>query len=81
MVEQSRSPVGISLHKRQGNAVSLTRGRLLNQRKAWAWTAKINTVNAIAADMVDLDAVRVNFDRSTYAKGAPLLRQCGRLGK
>ncbi len=39
-------------------------------------TGKTNFLtHPIAADMVDLDAVRVNFDGITYAKGASALRQ------
>ena len=45
----------------------------LNQRKAWAYRQdQLPSTHPIAADMVDLDAVRVNFDGITYAR-APLL--------
>ena len=48
----------------------------LNQRKAWAYRQdQLPSTHPIAADMVDLDAVRVNFDGITYAKGASALRQ------
>ncbi|MGB5016524.1 MAG: aminopeptidase N, partial [Candidatus Nanopelagicales bacterium] len=48
----------------------------LNQRKAWAYRQdQLPSTHPIAADMVDLDAVRVNFDGITYAKGAAALRQ------
>ncbi len=47
-----------------------------NQRKAWAYRQdQLSSTHPIAADMVDLDAVRVNFDGITYAKGASALRQ------
>ncbi|MDP1877533.1 MAG: ERAP1-like C-terminal domain-containing protein, partial [Actinomycetota bacterium] len=36
---------------------------------------QLPSTHPIAADMVDLDAVRVNFDGITYAKGASALRQ------
>ncbi len=48
----------------------------LNLRKAWAYRQdQLPTTHPIAADMVDLDAVAVNFDGITYAKGAAALRQ------
>jgi aminopeptidase N len=47
-----------------------------NLRKAWAYRQdQLPSTHPIAADMVDLDAVRVNFDGITYAKGASALRQ------
>ena len=47
-----------------------------NQRKNWAYRQdQLPSTHPIAADMVDLDAVRVNFDGITYAKGASALRQ------
>ena len=47
-----------------------------SQRKAWAYRQdQLPSTHPIAADMVDLDAVRVNFDGITYAKGASALRQ------
>ena len=47
-----------------------------NQRKAWAYRQdQLPSTHPIAADMVDLDAVLVNFDGITYAKGASALRQ------
>ncbi|MFM1964773.1 MAG: Aminopeptidase, partial [Actinomycetota bacterium] len=46
-----------------------------NLRKAWAYRQdQLPSTHPIAADMVDLDAVRVNFDGITYAKGASALR-------
>ena len=48
----------------------------LNQRKAWAYRQdQLPSTHPIAADMVDLEAVEVNFDGITYAKGAAALRQ------
>ncbi len=47
-----------------------------NQRKAWAYRQdQLPSTHPIAADMVDLEAVQVNFDGITYAKGASALRQ------
>ncbi len=47
-----------------------------NLRKAWAYRQdQLPSTHPIAADMVDLDAVKVNFDGITYAKGASALRQ------
>lgn len=47
-----------------------------NLRKAWAYRQdQLPSTHPIAADMVDLDAVLVNFDGITYAKGAAALRQ------
>ena len=46
------------------------------QRKAWAYRQdQLPSTHPIAADMTDLDAVRVNFDGITYAKGASALKQ------
>jgi aminopeptidase N len=48
----------------------------LSQRKNWAYRQdQLPSTHPIAADMVDLDAVEVNFDGITYAKGASALRQ------
>jgi aminopeptidase N len=45
-------------------------------RKAWAYRQdQLPSTHPIAADMSDLDAVRVNFDGITYAKGASALKQ------
>jgi aminopeptidase N len=47
-----------------------------NQRKAWAYRQdQLPSTHPIAADMVDLESVYVNFDGITYAKGASALRQ------
>jgi len=45
-------------------------------RKSWAFNQdQLPTTHPVAADMVDLDAVRLNFDGITYAKGASVLKQ------
>ncbi|HET6989106.1 MAG TPA: aminopeptidase N, partial [Kribbella sp.] len=47
-----------------------------NARKNWAYRQdQLPSTHPIAADMVDLHAVEVNFDGITYAKGASVLRQ------
>jgi aminopeptidase N len=47
-----------------------------NARKNWAYRQdQLPSTHPIAADMVDLHAVEVNFDGITYAKGASTLRQ------
>src|SRR5699024_1731210 len=44
--------------------------------KTWAYRQdQLSTTHPVIADMVDLDAVAVNFDGITYAKGASVLRQ------
>jgi aminopeptidase N len=44
--------------------------------KAWAYRQdQLSSTHPVAADMVDLDAVEVNFDGITYAKGASVLKQ------
>ena len=56
--------------------VSTMRDTFANQRKGWAYRQdQLPTTHPIAADMVDLEAVYVNFDGITYAKGASALRQ------
>ena len=48
----------------------------LSQRKNWAYRQdQLPSTHPIAADMVDLETVEVNFDGITYAKGASALRQ------
>ncbi|MFN8170111.1 MAG: aminopeptidase N [Candidatus Nanopelagicales bacterium] len=48
----------------------------LSQRKNWAYRQdQLPSTHPIAADMVDLEAVEVNFDGITYAKGASAIRQ------
>jgi aminopeptidase N len=47
-----------------------------NIEKAWAYRQdQLPSTHPIAADMVDLQAVEVNFDGITYAKGASVLKQ------
>ncbi len=47
-----------------------------NVEKAWAYSQdQLPSTHPIAADIVDLDAVEVNFDGITYAKGASVLKQ------
>ncbi len=47
-----------------------------NIRKAWAYRQdQLPSTHPIATDMSDLEAVRLNFDGITYAKGASALRQ------
>lgn len=47
-----------------------------NSRKTWAYRQdQLPSTHPIAADMVDLEAVELNFDGITYAKGASSLRQ------
>jgi aminopeptidase N len=47
-----------------------------NVEKSWAYVQdQLPSTHPIAADIVDLDAVEVNFDGITYAKGASVLKQ------
>src|SRR5690625_725924 len=47
-----------------------------NVEKAWALHQdQLPSVHPVAADMVDIQAVEVNFDGITYAKGASVLKQ------
>ncbi|GII91679.1 aminopeptidase N [Sinosporangium siamense] len=47
-----------------------------NSEKAWAYRQdQLPSTHPIAADMVDMEAVAVNFDGITYAKGASVLKQ------
>jgi aminopeptidase N len=48
----------------------------LVDRKLWAYREdQLSGTHPISTDMVDLDAVEVNFDGISYAKGASTLRQ------
>ncbi len=48
----------------------------LNLRKTWAYRQdQLPSTHPIATDMTDLEAVKLNFDGITYAKGASALRQ------
>jgi len=47
-----------------------------NSRKTWAYRQdQLPSTHPIAADMPDLEAVELNFDGITYAKGASVIRQ------
>src|SRR5206468_10073079 len=47
-----------------------------NIEKSWAYRQdQLPSTHPIAADIVDLQAVEVNFDGITYAKGASVLKQ------
>ena len=47
-----------------------------NVEKAWAYRQdQLPTTHPIAADIPDIEAVSVNFDGITYAKGASVLKQ------
>ena len=47
-----------------------------NVEKAWAYRQdQLPTTHPIAADIPDIEAVTVNFDGITYAKGASVLKQ------
>ena len=47
-----------------------------NSRKTWAYRQdQLPSTHPVAADMVDLEAVELNFDGITYAKGASAVRQ------
>ncbi len=48
----------------------------LNLRKTWAYRQdQLPSTHPIATEMQDLEAVKLNFDGITYAKGAAALRQ------
>ncbi|HVE64254.1 MAG TPA: aminopeptidase N [Mycobacteriales bacterium] len=47
-----------------------------NKEKTWAYRQdQLSSTHPVAADMVDIHTVEVNFDGITYAKGASVLRQ------
>lgn len=47
-----------------------------NAEKTWAYRQdQLPSTHPVAADMVDIEAVKVNFDGITYAKGASVLKQ------
>ena len=53
-----------------------------NARKNWALRQdQLPSTHPIAADNYDLQAVEVNFDGITYAKGASVAQAAGRLGR
>ena len=62
----------------QTSATEYTSGwtTFANVEKSWAYNQdQLPSTHPIAADIVDLDAVEVNFDGITYAKGASVLKQ------
>ncbi|MGB4778032.1 aminopeptidase N [Microbacterium sp.] len=47
-----------------------------SRRKAWAYIQdQLPTTHPIVADILDLEAAKLNFDGITYAKGAAVLKQ------
>ena len=47
-----------------------------NVEKSWAcWQDQLPSTHPIVADIPDIEAVKVNFDGITYAKGASVLKQ------
>jgi aminopeptidase N len=62
----------------QADATRFTRAwtTFTQASKAWAYRQdQLPSTHPIAADIVDIDAVEVNFDGITYAKGAAVLKQ------
>jgi aminopeptidase N len=62
----------------QVEATKYTRGwtTFANTEKTWAYRQdQLPSTHPIAADIADIDAVKVNFDGITYAKGASVLKQ------
>ena len=62
----------------QVEATRYTRGwtTFANTEKTWAYRQdQLPSTHPIAADIPDIDAVKVNFDGITYAKGASVLKQ------
>jgi aminopeptidase N len=62
----------------QVEATRYTRGwtTFANSEKTWAYRQdQLPSTHPIAADIADIDAVKVNFDGITYAKGASVLKQ------
>ena len=63
---------------RQVEATRYTRGwtTFANTEKTWAYRQdQLPSTHPIAADIPDIEAVKVNFDGITYAKGASVLKQ------
>ncbi|MDN5759792.1 MAG: aminopeptidase N, partial [Tomitella sp.] len=47
-----------------------------DRRKAWAYQQdQLPTTHPVVADIIDLEAAKLNFDGITYAKGAAVLKQ------
>jgi aminopeptidase N len=68
----------VGLHHAQVQATKYGRGldRLRQRREGWAYRQdQLPSTHPIAADIPDLEAVEVNFDGITYAKGASVLKQ------
>ena len=62
----------------QVEATKYTRGwtTFANTEKTWAYRQdQLPSTHPIAADITDIEAVKVNFDGITYAKGASVLKQ------
>ena len=62
----------------QVEATRYTRGwtTFANTEKTWAYRQdQLPSTHPISADIVDIEAVKVNFDGITYAKGASVLKQ------
>jgi aminopeptidase N len=62
----------------QVEATRYTRGwtTFASTEKTWAYRQdQLPSTHPIAADIVDIEAVKVNFDGITYAKGASVLKQ------
>jgi len=62
----------------QVKATRYTRGwtTFATTEKTWAYRQdQLPSTHPIAADIADIDAVKVNFDGITYAKGASVLKQ------
>jgi aminopeptidase N len=62
----------------QVEATKYTRGwtTFANTEKTWAYRQdQLPSTHPIAADIADIEAVKVNFDGITYAKGASVLKQ------
>jgi aminopeptidase N len=62
----------------QVEATRYTRGwtTFANVEKSWAYRQdQLPSTHPIAADIPDIEAVKVNFDGITYAKGASVLKQ------
>ena len=60
----------------RGDPVTTAWTTFANTEKAWAYRQdQLPSTHPIAADIPDVDAVEVNFDGITYAKGASVLKQ------
>ena len=60
----------------RGHPLAARLDHLRQLRKAWAYRQdQLPSTHPIAADIPDVEAVEVNFDGITYAKGAAVLKQ------